>query len=67
VHQSHLSDSKLHNDILNSTTVDIGKQKDWSISDYDEERLTTVNGKEYLNQTANCIITAKTHLKLTII
>jgi hypothetical protein len=37
VHQSHLTDSKLHNDILNSTRVDIGKEKDWSISDYNEE------------------------------
>ena len=59
VHQSHLTDSKLHNDILNSTTVDIGKQKDWSISDYDEERLTTIDGKEYLNQTAKLYYNSK--------
>jgi len=59
VHQSHLTDSKLHNDILNSTTVDIGKQKDWSISDYDEERLTTIDGKDYLNQTAKLYYNSK--------
>jgi hypothetical protein len=32
--------------------VDIGKNKDWSISDYKEKRLTTIDGKEYLNETA---------------
>jgi len=52
IHLSHLTDNKLLNDILNSTRVDIGKQKDWSISDYNEERLTSIDGKEYLNQTA---------------
>jgi hypothetical protein len=37
---------------LNNTTVDFGKHKDWPISDYEEEQLTTIDGKEYLNQTA---------------
>ncbi len=39
IHGSHLTDNKLLNDSLNNTTVDIGKHKDWSISDYKEERL----------------------------
>jgi hypothetical protein len=52
IHGSHLTDNKLLNDSLNNTTVDIGKHKDWSISDYKEERLTAIEGKEYLNQTA---------------
>jgi hypothetical protein len=37
IHGSHLTDNKLLNDTLNKTTVDIGQQKDWSISDYKEE------------------------------
>jgi hypothetical protein len=52
IHGSHLTDNKLLNDSLNNTTVDIGKHKDWSISDYKEEWLTAIEGKEYLNQTA---------------
>jgi hypothetical protein len=52
IHGSHLTDNKLLNDSLNNTTVDIEKLKDWSISDYKEERLTAIEGKEYLNQTA---------------
>jgi hypothetical protein len=32
--------------------VDIGNNEDWSISDYNGRRLTTIDGKEYLNQTA---------------
>ncbi len=49
IHGSYLSDNKLLNDSLNNTTVDIGKHKDWPISDYKEEWLTTIEGKEYLN------------------
>ncbi len=37
---------------MNNITVDIGKNKDWSISDSKEGWLTTIDGKEYLNQTA---------------
>ncbi len=32
--------------------MDIGKNKDCSISDFKERRLTTIDGKEYLNKTA---------------
>ncbi len=59
IHGSHLTDNKLLNDTLNNTTVDIGQQKDWSISDYKEERLTTIDGKEYLNQTAKLYYDSK--------
>ncbi len=40
------------NDTLNNTRVDIGSDKDWSISNYGEQRLTTSDGKEYVTQTA---------------
>jgi hypothetical protein len=30
---SHLTDNKLLNEKMNNITVDIGKNKDWSISD----------------------------------
>jgi hypothetical protein len=52
IHGSHPTDNKLLNDTLNITTVDIGKNKDWSISDYKEKRLTAIDGKEYLSKTA---------------
>jgi hypothetical protein len=31
-------------------TVDIGLHKDWSISDFKEDRHTTINQKEYIDQ-----------------
>jgi hypothetical protein len=49
---SHLTDNKLLNENMNNIMVDIGKNKDWSIRDYKERRLTTIDGKEFLNQTA---------------
>ena len=33
-------------------TVDIGQNKDWSISDFKEDRHTTIDGKEYIEQIA---------------
>ena len=59
IHGSHLTDNKLLNATLNNTRVDIGQQKAWSISDYKEERLTTIDGKEYLNQTAKLYYNSK--------
>jgi hypothetical protein len=53
IHGSHLSDNKLLNKNMNNITVDIEKNKDWSLSDYKRRRLTTIDGKKYLNQTAN--------------
>ncbi len=37
---------------MNNILVDIGKNKDWMISDYKGRWLTTIDRKEYLNQTA---------------
>jgi hypothetical protein len=49
---TYLIDNKLLNDTLNKTRVYLGQDKDWLITDYNEECLTTIDGKEYLNQTA---------------
>ncbi len=38
LHGSHLTDNKLLDDSINDVTVNIGKDKDWSISDYSELR-----------------------------
>jgi hypothetical protein len=51
IHGSHLTDNKLLNENINNITVDIGKNKDWSFSNYKGMQLTTIDGKEYLNQT----------------
>ncbi len=52
IHRSHLTDNELLNKNMNIITMNIGKNKDSSIGDYKEKRLTTIDGKEYLNQTA---------------
>jgi hypothetical protein len=51
IHGSHLTDNKLLNKNINNVMVDIEK-KDWSISGCKGRRLTTIDGKEYLNETA---------------
>jgi hypothetical protein len=56
IHGSHLSDNKLLNDTLNKTRVYLGQDKDWLITDYNEERLTTIDGKEYLNQVCQIVL-----------
>ena len=48
IHNNHFIDSKLNNDCVNDVTVDIGQNKDWSISDYKESRNTTIDGKHML-------------------
>jgi hypothetical protein len=53
LHRSHLTDNKLLRDSINNVTVDIGKNKDWSITDYEQMRQTTIDGKEYLTQITN--------------
>ncbi len=53
LHGSHLTDNKLLTDSLNSVMVDIGKNKDWSITDYEQMHQTTIDGKEYLKQITN--------------
>ena len=35
---SHLTDNKLLSNSINNVTVDIGKNKDWSITDYEQMR-----------------------------
>ncbi len=48
LHESHLTDNKLLSNSINNVTVDIGKNKDWSITDYEQMRQTTIDGNEYL-------------------
>jgi hypothetical protein len=67
IHGSHLTDNKLLNENMYKITVDIGKNKDWSISNCKERRLTTIDRKEYLTKLPRCIITAITQLVLTIL
>ncbi len=41
IHNNHFTDNKR----INNMTVDIGQNKDWSISDFKEDRHTTIDGK----------------------
>ncbi len=70
IHGSQITDNNLLNDTLNKTRVYLGQDRDWSITNYNEERLTTIDGKEYLNQTAklyyNCNNSANTDNTLKI-
>jgi len=52
IHNNHFTDNKYNNDRINDMTVDIGQKKDWSISDFKEDRHTTIDGKEYIEQIA---------------
>ncbi len=49
IHNSHFTYNKLNDKCINDVTVDIGKNKDWSISDYLEERRVTMEGDVYLD------------------
>ncbi len=53
LHGSHLKDNKLLSNSINNITVDIGKNKDLSITDYEQTRQTTIDEKEYLTQITN--------------
>jgi hypothetical protein len=53
LHGIHLTDNKLLTDSINNVMVDIGKNKDWSITDYEQTHQTTIDGKEYLTQITN--------------
>ncbi len=44
----HSTDNKLNNKCINDVTVDVGKNKDWSISDYLEDCWITIEGDKYL-------------------
>jgi hypothetical protein len=48
IHNSHFTDNKLNDKCISDITVDIGKNKDWSISDYFEDRQITIEGDKYL-------------------
>jgi len=52
IHNNHFTDNKHNNDRINDMTVDIGRNKDWSISDFKDDRHTTIDGKEYIEQIA---------------
>ncbi len=49
IHNSHFTDYKLNDKCINDITVDIGENKDWSISDYLEDRRVTIEGDVYLD------------------
>jgi hypothetical protein len=49
IHDSHFTDNKLNDKCINEVTVDIGENKDWSISDYLEDRQITIEGDVYLD------------------
>ncbi len=53
LHGSHLTKNKLLSNSINNVTVDIGKNKDWSITNYEQMHQTTIDGKEYLTQINN--------------
>ncbi len=52
IHNSHFTDNKLNDKCIIDVTVDIGKNKDWSISDYLEDSKTTIEGNKYLEAMA---------------
>ncbi len=49
IHTSHFTDNKLNDECINDVTVDIGENKDWSMSDYLEDCLITIEGDVYLD------------------
>jgi hypothetical protein len=53
LHGSHLTDNNLLSNSINNVTVDTGKNKDCSITNYEQMRQTTIDGKEYLTQITN--------------
>jgi hypothetical protein len=59
IHGSHLTDNKLLSDSINNVTVDIGKDKDWSISDYKKTSQITIPGQEYLKHITTMIYSIK--------
>jgi hypothetical protein len=48
IHNSHFTDNNLNDKCINDVTVDIGKNKDWSINDYLEDRQITIEQEKYL-------------------
>ncbi len=70
IHGSYLTDIKLLNNNIKNISVDIGKNKDWSINNYKEKQLTTIDSKEYSKQIVNMYYNSNestgTHNTLTI-
>jgi hypothetical protein len=50
IHNNHFTDNKLNDDHINDVTVDIGQNKDWSISDFKEVQSTTIERKKYIEE-----------------
>jgi hypothetical protein len=48
IHNSHFTHNKLNDKCINDVTVDIGKNKDWSISEYLEDCQITIEGDKYV-------------------
>ncbi len=48
IHNSHFTDNKLNDKCISDKTVDIGKNKDWSINDYLEDCQITIERDKYL-------------------
>jgi hypothetical protein len=44
IYNSHFTDNKLSDKCINDVTVDIGENKDWSISDNFEDCQITIEG-----------------------
>ncbi len=67
IHNNHFTDNKLNDDQVNDVTVDIGQNKDWSISDFKEVRSTTIEGKKYVKEiTKQYYNDSKDHNKIQI-
>ncbi len=64
VHNNHFTDNKHNNDRISDMTVDIGLRKDWSISDFKEDRNTTIDWKEYIDQIHNPSVKLSEHFFL---
>ncbi len=50
IHNNHFTDNKLNDDHIYDVTVDIGQNKDWSISDFKEVQSATIEGKKYVEE-----------------
>ena len=62
IHNNHFTDSTLNDGNINDVMVDIGQNKDWSISDFTERRNTTIDGKEYVDHIAKYVLPTEQEL-----
>ncbi len=63
IHNSHFTDNKLNDKCINDLTVDIGKNKDWSISDYMADQQVTIEGDVCLDAITGVYYDDKTNTK----